>query len=319
MRRGLLRYLACPDCRKPFKLETPVQQGSHLVSGFLACRKCSARYPIVRGVPRILRKLSGVEERTAAAFGYEWKNFRENYGYYQKQFLSWIRPVSPGFFRGKVVLDAGCGMGRNLFLAGKFGSKDAIGMDLSEAVDAAFDMTMHMPNVHVVQADINHPPFRQCFGYIFSVGVLHHLPDPKAGFDSLLKVLRKGGVISVWVYGKEGNFLIRTLGSFVRVNITSRLPHSLLNALCIPPAFLLHVLTSLVYKPLRLRSAPYGEYFIAIADFDFRNKLSIVFDHLVPPVAYYISRQEIESWFSALGKVVISQRYGNSWRGTGTK
>ncbi|MBI2134288.1 methyltransferase domain-containing protein [Candidatus Woesearchaeota archaeon] len=321
MKKKLLDYLACPQCRKQFRCFVDEMEGKEIVSGKLVCGKCNSSYPILRGVPRILPGLSSVERHTAAAFGYEWKHFKEHYGYYESQFLSWILPIKPDFFRGKVVLDAGCGMGRNLFYAAKYGAKEAIGLDLSESVDPAYQMTKDMANVHIVQGDIYNPPFRQCFDYVFSIGVLHHLPLPKAGFDSLLRILKRNGVISAWVYGREGNFLIRTVGSFFRENVTSRLPHAVLKAFCFPVAVVLHLVTSYLYKPFDLKGLLYGKYFIAIADFDFRNKFSIVFDHMVPPIAFYLSKDEFEDWFSSnkLKKVVISSRYDNSWRGTGTK
>ncbi len=321
MKKRLLDYLVCPECKKRFRMEEAQEVGAEIVSAALVCVECSKSYPVVNGIPRILPTLSKTEKRTAKAFGYEWKNFREHYGYYEQQFLSWIHPIKPDFFKGKVVLDAGCGMGRNLFYAAKFGARDAIGIDLSEAVEPAYFMAKDMPNVHVVQADIYHLPFRQDFDFIFSIGVLHHLPSPKKGFESLLGVLKKRGTISVWVYGKEGNFIIRTFGSFVRENFTSHLPHSVLKVFCFPIAVVLHIITSFIYKPFNLTWMPYGSYFIALAGFDFRNKFSIVFDHLVPPVAFYISRRELEGWFSSnrLGNVVISSRYNNSWRGAGVK
>ncbi len=208
-----------------------------------------------------------------------------------------------------------------MYYAARYGSKDVIGIDLSEAVDAAYQLVKDFPNAHIVQCDINNLPFRQPFDYIFSIGVLHHLPSPKKGFDALLSVLKNGGSISVWVYGKEGNFLVRTVGSFVRLSVTSRLPHGFLRLLCYPPAAVLHVLSKYVYKPFNLSWLPYGKYFIALAGFDFRNKLSIVFDHLVPPIASYISRAELREWFDSGGlkSVVISSRYNNSWRGVGVK
>ncbi len=321
MKRRLLKYLVCPECRKGFGIKVSEGNAGEIVTATLVCSGCGKTYPVVGGVPRILRRLSGVERRTAAAFGYEWKNFREHYGYYEAQFLSWIHPIKPDFFRGKVVLDAGCGMGRNMYYAAKYGSKDVIGVDLSEAVDAAYQLVKDLPNAHVVQCDIYSLPFRQPFDYVFSIGVLHHLPSPTRGFGSLLAVLKRGGTISVWVYGKEGNFLVRTVGSFIRVNVTSKLPHGLLKALCYPLAGVLHVLAKYIYKPLGFSWLPYGKYFIALADFDFRNKLSIIFDHLVPPIAFYISRAELKGWFSAsrLHKVIVSSRYDNSWRGVGVK
>jgi hypothetical protein len=37
------------------------------------------------------------------------------------------------------------------------------------------------------------------------VGVLHHLPDPGAGFKSLVSKVKPGGHVSAWIYGAENN------------------------------------------------------------------------------------------------------------------
>ena len=78
-------------------------------------------------------------------------------------------------------------------------------MDLSDAVETAFAATRALENVHIVQADIYHLPFPRIFDYAFSVGVLHHLPDPLRGFKSLASKVKQGGHLSAWVYGAENN------------------------------------------------------------------------------------------------------------------
>ena len=103
----------------------------------------------------------------------------------RREFLDWIRPLEPADFEGRVVLDAGCGKGRHIFLAAKFKARTVVGVDLSNAVEAAYRNTRELPNVHVIQADIYHLPFAQPFDLAYSIGVLHHLPDPKAGFLAL--------------------------------------------------------------------------------------------------------------------------------------
>ncbi len=50
---------------------------------------------------------------------------------------------------------------------------------------------------HVVQGDLLRPPFPTAvedggFDIVYSIGVLHHLPDPLAGFRSLLRFVRPG-------------------------------------------------------------------------------------------------------------------------------
>ena len=104
----------------------------------------------------------------------------------------WIWPIEPAFFKDKLVLDAGCGIGRHAFFAAAYGAKEVIGIDLSDAVDTAFENVGHLPNAHIVQADIYDPPFRRAtaggdFDFIYSIGVLHHLPDPESGLRSLVR------------------------------------------------------------------------------------------------------------------------------------
>ena len=51
-------------------------------------------------------------------------------------------------------------MGRHAVIASRFGAKTVIGLDLGNAVQAAFQNTRHLPSVSIVQGDIYFPPFR---------------------------------------------------------------------------------------------------------------------------------------------------------------
>jgi SAM-dependent methyltransferase len=110
-----------------------------------------------------------------------------------------LLPVNREFFKDKVVLEGGCGKGRHTQLAAQFGARDVIGVDLSDAVETAFAATRHLPNAHIVQTDIFNLPFARAFDYAFSVGVLHHLPDPRGGFKSLVSKVKPGGHMSAWI------------------------------------------------------------------------------------------------------------------------
>jgi SAM-dependent methyltransferase len=265
--------------------------------------------------------VDAVEQETAEAFGYEWTRYSELADRYRRQFLDWIRPVDADFFRGRAVLEGGCGKGRHTALAASFGALDVVGVDLSRAVDAAYANTRHLPNVHIVQADLKSAPVKRRFDYAFSVGVLHHLPDPEAGFQALVSKLRPGGHVSAWVYGLEGNGWIVHGVTPVREHVTSRMPYGLLDALSAAITVPLYAATKLVYGPsggrLLGRRLPYGDYLAYIAGFPFREQRTIVFDHLVAPVAHYIARDEFDGWFERAGLegVSIEQHNANSWRG----
>jgi len=178
--------------------------------------------------------------------------------------------------------------------------------------------------VHVIQADILDLPFKAPFDLAYSIGVIHHLPVPKAGFLALSSHVQPGGRVSAWVYGKEGNLWIEKLVDPVRKNITSRLPKPITRALCLFPAVVLYGALKLLYRPARKFAAlkrllPYSDYLCSISDYSFSENFWNVFDQLVAPTAFYHSREEVIDWFDTAqaSQIEIERHNSNSWRGTG--
>ncbi len=328
MKESLLSLLSCSACRSVFEVRATNTEGVEILEGELVCRGCQAAFPITRGVPRFVRgNLSSAKRATAEAFGYEWTQYSELTEADRVEFLDWIKPLAPDDFVGRVVLDGGCGKGRHIFLAAQFQARQVVGVDLSDAVDSSFQNTRHLPNVHVIQADIFDLPFANPFDLAYSIGVLHHLPDPKQGFLSFISHVRPGGRVAIWVYGKEGNRWIQDYVDPIRINITSKLPKLVTRLLSFVLALPLYLALKLVYGPVQHVSGlhrfkswlPYAEYLCAISGYSFAENFWNVFDHLVAPTAFYHSREEVEAWFATarLHEVMISQRNNNSWRGTG--
>ena len=330
MKSRLLKYLACPACDAELRVaDAGLRDGDEILEGTLACLSCAKQFPIVRGVPRFadLDTIDHEKALTADRFGFEWKHFTQEDDRYGDQLLGWLAPVKPEFFKDKVVLDGGCGKGRHLQLAAAWGATDVIGVDLSDAVDSAFAATRHAENIHIVQADICHLPFRQAFNYAFSVGVLDHIPEPVAGFQSLASKLKPGGHLSVWVYGAENNGWIVNYVNPIRKRFTSRMkPGTLLHLSKLPTA-VVYAASKLVFAPLSrvplgkqiVNKLFYSDYLISIARFGWREQHTIVFDHLVAPTAHYVSRPEFEKWWDDVDarETVIGWHNKNSWRGFG--
>jgi SAM-dependent methyltransferase len=326
VKRDLLSLLICPGCRCRFKLHTDCLEGPEIIEGTLVCFGCGSSFPIIRGIPRFFYKaLTQAEKATAAAFGYEWTHYSRLTDADRKEFLAWISPLTPADFEDRVVLDAGCGKGRHVFLAAQFRARTVIGVDLSNAVEAAYRNTRHLPNVHIIQASLGFLPFAKQFDLVYSIGVLHHLPVPKSGFLTLARHVKPCGRISVWVYGKEGNLWIEKLVDPIRKNITSRLPKPVTRFLSFFPAIPLYAMLKLVYRPARRvgwlnRLLPYSGYLCSISDYTFTENFWNVFDQLVAPTAFYHRKEEVVDWFAAsqAENVVIERHNGNSWRGTAT-
>jgi SAM-dependent methyltransferase len=267
------------------------------------------------------------QRRTAQAFGWQWQYFVDQHPEFEAQFLDWLYPLTPEVFRGKRVLDAGCGTGRHAYYAATYGAREVVALDLSEAVDAARTTLQGFANVDVIQGDLLRLPLRPSsegggFDLVYSIGVLHHLPDPEAGFRSLLRYVRPGGTIAIWVYGYEGNAFVRNIVEPLR-RVSTRIPPSLLRGLAWPLGLGFHGVAKGIYRPLSGTKAaaalPLNEYMTSVADFSFRQNYGIVFDQLAAPTARYLREADIKRWFaeSGLENVRISHRHGNSWRGQG--
>jgi SAM-dependent methyltransferase len=326
--------LCCPACAGALRLAAArAADDGHVIEGTLSCGGCGVEYPVRGGIPRLMTgSRPAAVEATVGAFGYQWRRandlLKDRRFSAPEVFLDFIHPVTPEWFRDKVVLDAGCGFGRFTIAAAGFGAAFVVGVDLSDAVDVAFENTRHLPNVLIVQADIQALPLRRRIDYAFSVGVLHHTSDPRGAFLGVLATVVPGGSISAWVYGREHNgWIIYGVNPLRRV--TSRLPRPLLLAASFAAAIPLTLLTRGVYGPVSRRPwlrRPgrhlfYYEYFVFLSQFGWREHAFVIFDHAVPVIAHYVRGHEVGEWFAAakLERVRITMRGGNSWRAFGVK
>ncbi len=328
MKEKLLDLLACPSCGGDILLAYASKyEEKEIIEAVLSCKKCEREYKVIRGVPRFadLDKIEQDKAETAENFGWQWTHFTQEDKKYAEQFLGWLQPVKPEFFANKIVLEGGCGKGRHTSLAADWGAKEVVGIDLSAAVESAFIATRHLPNAHVVQADIFKLPFKKAFDYAFSVGVLHHTPDPKKSFVSLASKVKKGGHISAWIYGAENNEWITRYVDPIRTSFTSKMGQPTLYQLSKLPTLGVFLASKLIYKPANAVSKPiakhlfYNDYLNHLGTFGWREQHNIVFDHLVAPTAFYISKDEFETWWKEVHAedVEIIWHNQNSWCGFG--
>src|SRR6185295_13128723 len=182
-----LPFLACPTCGGDLSLTAGERAtDGHLMTGSLRCPKCRVDFPIRGGIPRLVPGHTTQESsETAARFAFEWKTFDFLADYHEHWLRGWLDPLQPADFAGKNVFEGGCGKGRHSVTVAGWGAKNIVALDLGEAVEVAFGHSRACQSVHVIQGDLLHPPVKRVFDVGFSVGVLHHLPDPHEGFDRL--------------------------------------------------------------------------------------------------------------------------------------
>ncbi len=321
MKPALLEYLACPRCMGTLRCVTVRAERSEVMDGMLSCTACGATFPVRAGVPRMLpQELAPHEGATASAFGTEWKILSRLSEVFHAEFRSYLEPLSPSELKGLVALDAGCGMGKFTLTAAHTGARVVIGVDLSEAVDVAYGHLRHLPNAHVIQASIYQLPFRpSTFDFIFSIGVLHHLPNPEKGFLQLPPLATPRARILIWVYALEGNEAFVRWVDPLRALIFSRLPSWSNRVVATLLSLPLWGLIQSLYVPLNRRGLarhlPYVDYFLYFSRLGFRTFWGTVYDKLVAPISFYLTRDAIRAWLATanLTELWLRHRNGNSW------
>jgi len=197
----------------------------------------------------ILPDEGNLDKKTVDSFGVEWNRFSEftdadlklaGDQYFDIVDSSVIGPDS-------TVLDIGCGTGRwSKYLSPKVRSIESI--DPSAAVVAASRLTRDFPNIRVTQAGVDNIPFPDnSFDFVFSLGVMHHVPDTRQAIQKAVSKLRSGGHFLVYLYYNLDNrsSMFRLLFYPVHVlrKIISNLPSWLKVIVC-------DLLAVIIYLPL---------------------------------------------------------------------
>jgi 2-polyprenyl-3-methyl-5-hydroxy-6-metoxy-1,4-benzoquinol methylase len=269
----------------------------------------------------------GVSAKTQESFGFEWTTFHGVRPEWQDNFSWYMAPLTKEFFRGKVVLDAGCGMGRHLYYAARSGAQ-VIGVDFSRAVEVAHQNIKHLETATVVQADLLQLPFRAgTFDFVYCLGVLHHLSQPLMGLRLLVSLVRNRGECRIYVYHQidrspKWKYMLFRLASIVR-RVTTRLPHSVLLVACWPLSAAIWLGCVAPYKLMRVwmpnsvwtKSWLFRQY----APYSFMVLVNDQFDRFSAPIERRYARKEVEDLMGRAGLSSIVVRSDFGWIGHGLK
>ena len=261
MRPWLLHVLRCPECgATPLELDidtwreaefgpSPLaERPCHLhgeadcagcasgtiESGTLRC-SCGSTYPIEGFVPNLAGDLADeFQEDAAETYAYLWENFdvERVAGEDDVQKLVTFEEktgIDPARLDGKLVLDAGCGPGQLIRLLG-VGGAHAVDCDL--VVPSVLRSLERERLFDFVQADMLRMPFaRGSFDLVYSIGVIHHIPDSETVFRELAATTADDGDFSAWVYGGKGAAFV--LCDNAMRAVTTRLPHGVVKGISV--------------------------------------------------------------------------------------
>jgi SAM-dependent methyltransferase len=247
-------------------------------------------------------------------FGYSWNRYADILPEHEEQFLRWSAPLGREAWRGVRFLDGGCGIGRNSYWPLTYGAASAVAIDVDDrTLTRARENLASFANAEVRRQSIYDILEENHFDIAFSIGVVHHLSDPCAAVQRLTRAVRPGGRVFVWLYGRENNSWIVRFFNPLRHALFSRLPLRVVHVLSWP-------LTAALWLGLRLGVQP-NAYFRLIRRFGFAHLRAIVFDHMIPRIALYYTRQEAIALLEASGLKDIEAVWvnENSWSVHGVK
>lgn len=253
--------------------------------------------------------------RTIEDFGRQWQKFDDvDTGYYGAEilFADILWPlVRAEDVSGKFVADVGSGTGRIVKMLLAAGAKKVLAIEPSDAMVVLKRNVGDNADVECLQVEGRQIPAGAGLDWIFSIGVIHHIPDADSVIRACRNALRPGGRLALWLYGKEGNQGYLLFATPLRW-LTKRCPDLLLGAFarcCVP---LLRVYQWLCrWLPL-----PMSGYFRGhVSKLSNRQLVMTVFDQLNPAYAKYYTKAEAIDLLRSAGfsNIEIHHRHGYSW------
>lgn len=310
---SFLEYLADPKTKEPLELIATKRKGDLVLEGRLVSPHGS--YPIVRGVPRFVE--CGDLPDYTRSFAFQWGRWART----QFESANVGRPMQGHTLRmweritatnsadlgGAVIGDFGCGSGRFVEVVRRKNGR-VIALEMSSAVEVAREIFDGDPDVLLCQADVLRAPIRPgSLDGAFSIGVLHHTPDPRSGLSEMTQAVRAGGWVAMSVYGKGGYYDWPTVRFWRRVFkvLVPLLGHRPALAYAYFATYLLGPLSRIPVLGLALRALlP----FVRLPDREWA--LLDTFDSVTPVYQSAHESYEVYTWFRTLG---LSEIVPSNW------
>ena len=167
-----------------------------------------------------------LKKNTQETFAKQWKQYKDGYyllsdPWFKKNLTRIICEeeilIKPEWFKGKEILDAGCGNGRWTHGLCKLEAK-VTSVDINiEAIEEAKRGTEELHNkpqfVNTSLENIKEK-VNGSFDLVFSWGVLHHCKSFNQSLNNLASLVKEGGIIYLYLYGRETNSMEEDLDLF---------------------------------------------------------------------------------------------------------
>lgn len=233
-------------------------------------------------------------------------------------FKEWIKPHTIEIFRGKDVVDCGCGGGQHIEFVAPL-AKSVLGIDLN-TTEVAKKYVDKFSNVELLEGDLATVKLPKQYDIAYCIGVVQHTVDPDQTFANIKTFVKQGGLLIVWCYAKEGNFLNwRVLEPLKRMFLLKLPLRALLGLSLLLTLILYPIIYTIYFLPLSF--LPYYYYFQNWRTLSFRRNQLNVFDKLNAPITNFISQDQVRKWFNAneFTNIHIDHYNKISWRASGRR
>jgi ubiquinone/menaquinone biosynthesis C-methylase UbiE/uncharacterized protein YbaR (Trm112 family) len=291
MNANLINYLVCPTTKSKLKLKNETIDNSGQIKSGVLVAENQTQYPIINYIPRFIphdayTDTFSIQRRFIEKKFHKWQVETNRQQIFEASTNIKIDQID----KQSLFLDAGCGYGRFCELISNNPDQNVIGVDMSStSIELAQKYVGNRKNVHLIQCDLTQLPFEHAlFDYIFSIGVLHHTPDPFYSFEQLVPFLKSSGQISIWVYPPE----MKKIDNLIRL-LTLKMPKRLV--------FYLSMFMPWIYvisKKLRKRPMP--------ENFSYWPCTMSFFDSWTPKYASVHTAVDVVEWFENCGLKNIS-------------
>jgi 2-polyprenyl-3-methyl-5-hydroxy-6-metoxy-1,4-benzoquinol methylase len=156
--------------------------------------------------------VENIDPKTVEGFGEEWSRYTQGSESFdvneaRRVYESYFRIVPQGVLNdGSRVVDVGCGSGR----WGRFVAPQVKYLTLVDPSADALEVAKHNlrenQNCDFICESVGSMTLeKSSFDFVYSLGVLHHVPDTQAAIRSCVELLKPGGYFLVYLYYRFDN------------------------------------------------------------------------------------------------------------------
>ena len=199
-----------------------------------------------------------------------------------------VSPFDLNLINNKKIMEVGVGSGRISKNLLKFKPESIVGIEPSEAINVA-KKNINSEKLKLQNIKGQEIKFENEFDYVFSLGVIHHIPEYKEVLVKILHSMKPDGKFIIWVYGKEGNELYLLIFNNLR-RLTILLPDFILRIFSKFLALFTYVygfFCTIISLPLKKY---FADYFNKLS---FKHRSYVIFDQLNPAYAKYFTKAEL--------------------------